>query len=91
MPFLLDTNAWIGLLKNPSSSVKTRIQTLSPSEVVTCSIVHAELRYGAGKYGNVQRRVLLIEQFLAPFRSVAFDDDVVIEYARLRHSLDGDG
>ena len=88
MPFLLDTNAWIDVLKDPSSLVRKRIESLRPSEVVTCSIVQAELRYGAEKYGNVPRRVSLVQKTLAPFRSAPFDDDVIVEYARLRHALD---
>jgi tRNA(fMet)-specific endonuclease VapC len=45
--FLLDTNACIGHLTGRAPPITERLKTLSPSSVVLCSIVKAELRYGA--------------------------------------------
>ena len=87
MSFLLDTNSWIHYLKQPGSPIRARLQILQPGDVVTCSIVKAELLHGAEKYGNRDRRAATIVQALAPFRSVAFDDDVAVVYARIRHVL----
>ena len=88
MPYLLDTNVWINYLKQPGSAIHTRLAALEPADVVTCSVVRSELLHGAEKYGNRERRVALVSQTLAPFRSVAFDDADAIEYARIRHSLE---
>jgi predicted nucleic acid-binding protein len=41
--YLLDTNAWIHYLKDPASSIRARLATISPRYVVTCSVVLSEL------------------------------------------------
>jgi tRNA(fMet)-specific endonuclease VapC len=88
MAYLLDTNTWIQYLKQPSSPIRARLQALKPSDVVTCSVVRAELLDGAEKYGNRDRRVAAVVQALAPFRSMPFDDDAAAVYARVRHALE---
>jgi tRNA(fMet)-specific endonuclease VapC len=88
MPYLLDTNSWIHYLKQPNSPVRARLQTLQPSNVVTCSVVRAELLHGAEKYGNRDRRVATVVQTLSIFRSLPFDDDAATLYAQIRHDLE---
>jgi tRNA(fMet)-specific endonuclease VapC len=88
MPYLLDTNSWIHYLKHVNSPIRAKLQSLLPVDVVSCSVVRAELLHGAEKYGNRARRVATVEQTLAPFRSFAFDDAVASRYAQLRHSLE---
>jgi tRNA(fMet)-specific endonuclease VapC len=61
---------------------------LQPGDIVSCSIVRAELLHGAEKYGNRDRRVASVLQTLAPFRSLAFDDDAADVYAHTRHILE---
>lgn len=91
MPYLLDTNAWIHYLKQPGSPIHTRLASLEPADVVTCSIVRSELLHGAEKYGNRERRIVVVSQALAPFHSVPFDDADAAEYARIRHALESAG
>ncbi|HUS40762.1 MAG: type II toxin-antitoxin system VapC family toxin [Pirellulales bacterium] len=91
MPYLLDTNAWIHYLKQPGSPVHTRLAALQPADVVSCSIVRSELLHGAAKYGNRKRRVAVVTQALAPYRSLPFDDTDAAEYARIRHELESAG
>ena len=88
MPFLLDTNVWIHYLKQPDSPIHAKLATLQPADVVTCSIVRCELLHGAEKYGDRNRRVATVNQTLAPFNSVPFDDADAAEYARIRHELE---
>jgi tRNA(fMet)-specific endonuclease VapC len=88
MTYLLDTNAWIQYLKNAASPIRARLQSLQPSDVATCAVVRAELLHGAEKYGNRDRRVAIVVQTLAPFRSLPFDDDAAAVYAYVRHSLE---
>ena len=88
MPYLLDTNSWIHYLKHTNSPIRAKLQTLQPVDVVSCSVVRAELLHGAEKYGNRDRRVATVIQTLAPFRSFAFDDETASRYALLRHSLE---
>src|SRR5688572_15490645 len=88
MAFLLDTNCWIHYLKHTHSPIRSRLEKLQPSEVVSCSVVRAELLHGAEKYGNRARRVAGVVQTLAPFRSEAFDDRAAAIYAHIRHALE---
>jgi tRNA(fMet)-specific endonuclease VapC len=60
MAYLLDTNSWIHYLKHANSPIRTRLESLAPIEVVTCSVVRAELLHGAEKYGNRDRRLATV-------------------------------
>jgi len=88
MAYLLDTNAWIHYLKHADSPIRTRLKTLQPSDIVSCSVVRSELLHGAEKYGIRDRRIATVLQTLAPFRSLPFDDDAAAEYAHIRHALE---
>ena len=50
--------------------------------------MRCELLHGAEKYGNRNRRVATVNQTLAPFNSVPFDDGDAAEYARIRNELE---
>ena len=88
MRYLLDTNAWIIYLKDPNSGVRKRLLSVSPQDIVTCSIVLSELLHGAEKYGNRQKRVTMVQNLLAPFHSLPFDEIDATYYASLRHGLE---
>ena len=88
MPYLLDTNVWINYFKQRSSAIQAKLSLLQPAEVVSCSIVKSELLHGAEKYANRDRRQALVMETLAPFRSIPFDDDAAVIYARIRHELE---
>ena len=47
---LLDTNNWIALIKGRAPSVMARLESLPASEIAVCSVVKAELWYGAHRY-----------------------------------------
>ena len=89
--FLLDTNTWIAYLKSAESKVRLKLASVTPAEIAVCSIVKAELWYGALKYGAPERRRATLSTLLCPFRSFPFADDAVEEYANLRHELDRRG
>jgi tRNA(fMet)-specific endonuclease VapC len=88
MSWLLDTNAWIDYLKNPASAVRARLVERGPEEISTCSIVRAELLHGARKYGAPERRLAIVRETLAPYRSLPFDDSAAEHYGTLRHELE---
>lgn len=91
MPYLLDTNSWIHYLKHANSPIRAKLQSLQPSEIVSCAVVRAELLHGAEKYGNRDRRVATVVATLAPFVSLSFDDDAATQYAGIRHLLEVSG
>ena len=51
-------------------------------------MVKAELLHGAAKSAHPVRNHELVELFLAPFETVAFDDSAAIQYGRIRSELE---
>ena len=91
MTWLLDTNAWIGYLKQPHSPIRERLLQHRPGEIVTCAVVKAELLHGALRYGVPERRLAIVRETLVPYRSFPFDDLAAEHYARLRQTLEKAG
>ncbi len=81
MSFLLDTNIWISLLKNPTGSLDIRVRSHATEELFLCAVVKAELWHGAQKYGNPERRLRALDLLFAPFVSLPFDDEAARHYA----------
>jgi len=52
MKYLLDTNTCIKYLNGTSESIKSEFHEHSFNEIYLCSVVKAELLYGANKSGN---------------------------------------
>jgi len=87
MIYLLDTNACIVYLNRPDSGVRRRLETLSPLDVAVCSIVKAELFYGAMRSSNPERTRSFQSEFLNRFVSLPFDDRSAVVYGRIRAQL----
>ncbi len=88
MAWLLDTNAWIHHLKSPGSPIEQRLNRVSPSEILLCSIVKAELWHGANKYERRERRLAALSNVFQYFVSLPFDDSAAQHYATIRHELE---
>lgn len=88
MTHLLDTNSCVQMFRKGSASkVAGHLATAPPGSVVVCSVVMAELLYGAFRSTNpatVQAQVLA---FTSQFVSLPFDDRAAGEYGRLRAHL----
>ena len=91
MKFLLDTNACIGHLTGRAPQITARLKTLPPSDVVLCSVVKAELWYGAHKSLKKEQNLATLDVFFAPFASASFDDAAAQVYGRLRAELETRG
>jgi tRNA(fMet)-specific endonuclease VapC len=87
MPFLLDTNVCIGILTGRSPKAIEKLRQLVPTEVRMCSVVRAELQFGARNSSRVEANLRLLETFLFPFTGVAFDDGAANYYGRIRADL----
>ena len=87
MTYLIDTNVCIDYLNGRSIRVRQRMEALSPSEVVLCSVVKAELFYGAMKSANPPLTLAWQEPFITQFLSLPFDDAAAEQYGRLRAFL----
>lgn len=85
--YLLDTNVCVRYLNGRSLAVKERLQATNVDEIYVCSIVKAELFYGAMRSNNPERTLAKQQQFLNLFVSLAFDDEAALIYGRIRAHL----
>ena len=89
--YLLDTNACIQFLNGTSSKIKENFQQHSPAEIALCSVVKAELLFGARHSQKIESNLLRVKQFFIPFNSLSFDDRCAEEYAQIRADLTRQG
>ena len=85
--YLLDTNACIRILNNSSANLVTHLQQHKPSEIFLCSIVKAELWYGAYHSARPADNLRVLDRFFKPFSSLPFDDPCSLIYGRMRSDL----
>ncbi len=88
---LLDTNVCIRLLNGTSDAVAAAFRALSPSDIRLCSVVKAELHFGARKSHDVGRVLMNLERFFRPLISLGFDDRAAVEYGVIRADLERAG
>lgn len=91
MSWLLDTNICIAFLKGGDLGVGDRLSELPPSEVFLCSVVRAELHYGARRSSRVEANLLKLDAFFQLFPSLAFDDSAAEQYGLIRAQLTSSG
>jgi len=91
MKYLLDTNTCIRYINGRSPEVRKRLDTVSSRDVVVCSVVKAELFYGAMRSVNRRKTLAAQEQFLSLFLSLPFDDASAMYYGQIRAQLAAQG
>jgi tRNA(fMet)-specific endonuclease VapC len=89
--YLLDTNACIRILNNSSAAVVARFGRESPATIRLCSVVKAELLYGARKSRRVAATLKSLDRFFDPIVSLPFDDAAADEYGVIRAQLERAG
>ena len=89
--YLLDTNTCIFLLNHPDGPVNRRFLSHSPEEIQLCSVVKAELLFGARRSQRVEANLQVLARFFAPLDSIAFDDRCAEEYGMIRADLVSQG
>lgn len=91
MKFLLDSNTCIQFLNDSHAGVRRQFFAHQPSDLVLCSIVKAELLYGAYRSTRVPANLQRLQTFFEPLRSLPFDDACVHAYGQLRAVLAAKG
>ena len=91
MSYLLDANTWIEFLNGRSENVRRRLESTRPEEIVLCSVVKAELYYGAAKSARPAENFGRIESFIDKFVSYPFDDAAARIYGDIRARLERSG
>jgi tRNA(fMet)-specific endonuclease VapC len=89
--YFLDTNTCIYFLNGKYDSVKEKLLSISPNEISIPSIVKAELLLGAYKSKNRKGNPEKVEQLLAPFEIIPFEDLMTYVYADIRNKVEKKG
>jgi tRNA(fMet)-specific endonuclease VapC len=85
---LLDTNTCIVYLrKGESSPIAARLAASTPGSVVLCSVVVAELLYGAERSDQRTKTLADVHNFCQAFDSLPFDNRAAEEYGAIRAQL----
>lgn len=85
--YLLDSNVCIHLLNGRNTQIEKNFRSHSPAEIFLCSIVKAELLYGARHSQRVSTNLQRLNIFFAPLESMPFDDRCAEEYGLIRAAL----
>lgn len=91
MKYLLDTNVCIRYLNGRSPDVRKQLDLVDPDEIVLCSVVKAELFYGALKSARPRENLERARRFTEPFASLPFDDHSAVAYGEIRSALEKTG
>lgn len=89
MIYLPDTNGWIGYLRRKRAALVRRFLQERPSDIMLCSVVLAELAYGAynSPAAFQAHNLTLLAKLRVEFASLPFDAAAADEYGKLRAHL----
>ena len=87
MIYLLDTNVCIHLLNEKHPAILQHFRQHGPADIAMCSVVKAELLYGARRSQRVEANLQLLKVFFAPLQSLPFDDECAEHYGQIRADL----
>lgn len=85
--FLLDTNVCIRLLNEANLGILQHFRSHAPADIALCSVVKAELLFGARRSARVEENLQRLKRFFAPLNSLPFDDLCAEHYALIRADL----
>ena len=88
---LLDTNACIQLWQRKNLTVREHFAQFSPADIALCSVVKAELLFGALRSEQKESNLALLQKLFAPLHSFEFDDNAAEHYAQIRAELTAQG
>ena len=91
MIHLLDANTCIKFLNGRSDSIRRRLEAERPENVALCSVVKAELFYGAFKSARPVENLDRLRAFFEKFVSYSFDDAATESYGAIRARLERAG
>src|SRR4051812_9041055 len=87
--YLLDTNTWIALLRWQNAGVLSRLKAQPAEEILLCSVVLAELWFGAERSDRNRRddNFRIIDEHADNYESLSFDNLAARDYAAIRAEL----
>ena len=84
MPYMLDTNICIHLLRNQPESVARRFAACQVGDVVISAIAFAELEYGVSVSSEPERARSALAELVADIPVAPFDADAGVAYGPVR-------
>ena len=87
MIYLLDTNVCVTYLRGKDILLMNRVNAELPTDVGLCSVVLAELFYGAALSNQPAANKAIVEAFVKQFKSLPFDDSPADVFGGLRAQL----
>jgi tRNA(fMet)-specific endonuclease VapC len=91
MKYLLDTNICIAWLQGKDHELRDKIIRSRAENLVICSIVKAELLYGAKKSQSRNKNEMRLRAFFSQILSLPFDDESAEQYGIIRATLEQTG
>ena len=91
MTWLLDTSVCVPLINRSDENLARRLLNHAPGPIYLCSVVKAELHFGAQNSQRVAENVRRLETFCEAFPSLPFDDEAAKHYGAVRAQLRREG
>jgi tRNA(fMet)-specific endonuclease VapC len=93
LSYLLDTNTWITLVRWQNAGILAQLKQHSPNEILLCSVVLAELWFGAERSDAAHRanNLKLVDELAAKYQSLPFDNAAARDYGTIRARLSDTG
>jgi tRNA(fMet)-specific endonuclease VapC len=85
--YLLDTNTCIEYLRGRCPGLIAKIKAKRPRQLRLCSVVVAELLFGAHRSADPTANIKLVQELADTFISLSFDDGAAECFGQLRASL----
>ena len=89
--WLLDTSVCVVLINRTDDLAAERLLEHSPGSVRLCSVVKAELHFGAQNSSRLAENLQRVEYFCRAFESLPFDDESARHYGIVRAQLRREG
>ncbi len=87
MKYLLDTNICVVHLRGSQPGVTSRMAAVPRTDIVLCSVVKAELIFGALRSTRAAENLQHVRRFFAGITSLPFDDTCAEQYGQIRATL----
>lgn len=87
MRYLLDTNVCVVYLNGRSNALRDRLISNPIEDMAVCSVVKAELFYGAMRSNNPTKTLERQQEFLERFVSLPFGDESALLFGQIRARL----
>ena len=91
MTWLLDTSVCVPLINRTDARAAARLLDHSHGSVRLCSVVKAELYFGAQNSSRLAENLQRAETFCRAFESLPFDDESAKQYGIVRARLRREG